>query len=708
MFRPILSSTLVTVAVFAPLVFVGGMVGELFLPFALTMAFALGASLLVAITVVPSLSHTLFRKQLMRRAQANTGAVEGGKASAEREASGNREAFAERGVSADRGASAERETSAEPGTSAHRETSGAASAPFDPARYARLDAVIHAAREAAGAEGEEGSSAGGRYGAKAAKEVLSRTGKYRRGRSGGGHEGLGVLARAYKRMLAWALRHKAATFSGAVVLLAASLFLLPAVGISFIDYNASEKMMYFTYTPAKGEDPETTNAQVAVAEELMMARDDVRVVQISIGSGGNPMAAMLGGGTDGALMFVAFDPDTRHFDRVTEEVTEQITSLEATGAWKVQDFASMGFSSDEMSYTVYGHDLDSVEQAVRQIEKIMRQAENITDVSSSLSDAYVQQTLHVDANKAMQVGLTTAQIAMMLNPNRTEDVLTTIRKDGRNVRVVVRQEVDTAKSFERLLDRQIPTPAGVTVRLGDLVQVEEDLVASRLDRSAGRYYASVSGKIISRDVSAASREVDEKIRSLQLPDGVELGESGVIADIEETFTQLGVAMAVAVLIVYFILVVTFGEGLAPFAILFSLPFVAIGSLAGLWLAGETLSVTAMMGLLMLIGIVVTNAIVLVDRIIRKEREGLDIREAILEAGATRLRPILMTALATVGALLPLVIGAEGGAGFISRGLAVTVIGGLTSSTLLTLVIVPIVYEWLSKVFRKRRNAPEMI
>jgi HAE1 family hydrophobic/amphiphilic exporter-1 len=134
----------------------------------------------------------------------------------------------------------------------------------------------------------------------------------------------------------------------------------------------------------------------------------------------------------------------------------------------------------------------------------------------------------------------------------------------------------------------------------------------------------------------------------------------------------------------------------------------IGSLAGLWITGETLSVTAMMGLLMLIGIVVTNAIVLVDRIIHKEREGLPIREAILEAGATRLRPILMTALATVGALLPLAIGAEGGAGFISKSMAVTVIGGLTSSTLLTLVIVPIVYESLSKLFRKHRNRPDSV
>ncbi len=171
------------------------------------------------------------------------------------------------------------------------------------------------------------------------------------------------------------------------------------------------------------------------------------------------------------------------------------------------------------------------------------------------------------------------------------------------------------------------------------------------------------------------------------------------------FPSLGIAMAAAIAIVYFILVVTFREGVAPFAILFSLPFAVIGSFVGLFIAGETISVSVMMGLLMLIGIVVTNAIVLVDRIIHMEREGMRMREAVLEAGATRLRPILMTAIATIGALIPLAVssGSGTGGGLISKGLGITVIGGLTSSTLLTLIVVPIVYEILSKLFKKNRS-----
>jgi hydrophobic/amphiphilic exporter-1 (mainly G- bacteria), HAE1 family len=159
-------------------------------------------------------------------------------------------------------------------------------------------------------------------------------------------------------------------------------------------------------------------------------------------------------------------------------------------------------------------------------------------------------------------------------------------------------------------------------------------------------------------------------------------------------------MAAAVAIVYLLLVITFGGAITPFAIIFSLPFMLIGSLLGLYVAGETISASAMMGALMLIGIVVTNAIVLLDRVRHKEMEGLSVRDALLEAGGTRLRPILMTALATVGALLPLALGFESSGGIISKGLGVTVIGGLISSTLLTLIIVPIVYEFLARFRRK--------
>ncbi|WP_339215682.1 efflux RND transporter permease subunit [Ornithinibacillus sp. FSL M8-0202] len=587
MFKPIASSTLVTVAVFAPLIFVGGMVGELFMPFALTMTFALGGSLLVAVTIVPALSHFLFKKKL----------------------------------------------------------------------YGEKTEIKH-------------------------KEV-------------------GKLGNWYKGILRWTLNHKFITSAVAVIMLVGSLALTPLIGFSFLG-SEEEKVMYLTYTPATGELKDETVANVTEVEEAMLDRDDIEIVQLSIDDSSSESAMMTGGG--GALMYLIFDEDMKNFPEVREEIEEYVFNIDQSGEWKSQNFSAMAFSSNEISYTLYSEDLNNLNEAVSMVEEVMLENDGLKDVSSSKEESYVEYTFKVDQEELLQYGLTTGQIYMALNPNRTDNILTTIEKDGTNLNVIVKhdEEIQQPESIEEMLNIEIETALGTMMPLSELVTVEEGTTLNTLARSEGQYYATVDGTIIYDDISKVSAEVDEKISELELPKGVTTGVAGVTADMEETFTQLGFAMLAAILIVYFILVVTFGEGLAPFAILFSLPFAVIGSFVGLLIAGETISVTVMMGLLMLIGIVVTNAIVLVDRIIHMEREGMGMRDAILEAGATRLRPILMTAIATIGALIPMLFGSAGG-GLISKGLAITVIGGLASSTLLTLIIVPIVYEVLSKLFKKNRK-----
>lgn len=590
MFRPILSSTLVTVAVFAPLIFVGGMVGELFMPFALTITFALGASLLVAITIVPTLSHTLFRKKL--------------------------------------------------------------------------------------------------YGEKTEKS----------------HKGIGTLAKWYKGVLEKALNHKVITSVIATVLLAGSLALTPLIGFSFLG-SSEEKMMFITYTPKAGELKEETEANVAKVEKELLKRDDIKSLQLSINDAKNVDAAsMMMGGRNGALMYIIFDEDMKNFPEVRKEIEDYVTNLNQSGEWTSQNFSTGGINSNELSYTIYSEDLDNLMTAVKQVESELSDIKDLEDVTSDIEDPYVENVFKVSQDHVLQYGLTTAQIAMALSNAGTKEVLTTVENDGDEIEVVIQRDAKVVpETLDDLLQTPINTPLGTKIPLSELVDVEKGTTLNTLTRSEGEYYATVSGTVIGKDISKVNSEADKKIEKLDLPKGVTTGVSGVAADMQETFTKLGVAMLAAIAIVYFILVVTFGEGLAPFAILFSLPFTVIGSFVGLYITGHTISVQVMMGLLMLIGIVVTNAIVLVDRIIHKEREGLVMREAILEAGATRLRPILMTAIATIGAMLPMALGIGGDGGLMSRDLAITVIGGLFSSTLLTLVIVPIVYEVLSKLLKKNRK-----
>ncbi len=591
MFKPILSSTLVTVAVFAPLIFVGGMVGELFLPFALTMTFALGASLLVAITIVPALSHVLFRKKL--------------------------------------------------------------------------------------------------YGEKSASS----------------HKEVGALAKWYKGFLQKCLNHKWITSIIAVVMLVGSLALTPLIGFSFMG-SSEEKVMYLTYTPATGDLMENTLANVEAVEKELLKRKDVDMLQISINTEtSTDMASMMmGGGAGGALMYLIFDPEIDNFPEVREEIEEYVFNIGQSGEWKSQNF-SMGMSSNEVSYTLYSEDLDDLRDAVSQVETALKGVKELEDVESSMENAYVENVLKVDQQNVLQYGLTAAQILMALQGEGQDEVLTSVEHNGNDIDVIIqRDEKIAATSINDILATPIETAVGPKT-IGDVVELEEGTTLNSLSRQKGEYYSSVSGTVVGKDISKATTAADKAVDKVDLPKGVSIGVAGVAADMADTFTKLAVAMIAAIAIVYFILVVTFGEGLAPFAILFSLPFTVIGSWIGLWATGQTISVSVLMGLLMLIGIVVTNAIVLVDRILHMEREGLTMREAILEAGATRLRPILMTAIATIGAMLPMAFGGAGG-GIISTDLAITVIGGLLSSTLLTLVIVPIVYEVLSKMLKKNRKEIE--
>ncbi|QOV10681.1 efflux RND transporter permease subunit [Viridibacillus arvi] len=580
MFKPILSSTLVTVAVFLPLGLVGGMVGELFMPFALTMAFALGASLIVAITVVPVLAHSLFKKEL--------------------------------------------------------------------------------------------------YGKKQSKK-----------------EEHGKLSQSYKKLLSWVLDHKLVTSIGTIVILVASLFLAPFVGFSFMPED-EQKMVYLTYTPEPGETRDSVIKDVEEVEKMVMDKKDVQTVQVSIG-GANPM---MPGASNGALMYIIYNPDTKDFSNVKTKLVEEVVAVNQTGTWKNQDF-SMSGSSSELNYSVYGNTMEDIKPVVKNIEKIMNKRDDLKDVKASLSEVYDEHTLVIDQDKVKKLGLTTGQIAMAINPNVQSEVLTSIDKDGKKIEVSVHKETASPDDFNDVLKQKIKSPLGMEVKLSEVVDVKEGTTLSQINRSKGKLFASVTATVTSKDITKASSAVQKDIDKLDLPNNVEVNSGGVAEDMAEAFTQLGLAMVAAIAIVYFILVVTFGEGLAPLSILFSLPFTVIGALVALWITGETISVSSMIGLLMLIGIVVTNAIVLIDRVIHMEHEGMTMREAILEAGATRLRPILMTALATVGALIPLAIGAEG-SGLISKGLGVTVIGGLISSTVLTLIIVPLVYELLSKMLKKNR------
>ncbi len=579
MFLPIMSSTIVTIAVFLPIALVSGMIGEMFMPFALTIVFALLASLLVAITIVPMLAHTMFRKGIKE----------------------------------------------------------------------------HKLRE-----------------------------KH------------GKLASSYQKMLNWSLNHKLITFGLAVLLLIGSFALVPVIGVSFLP-DQEDKYMMITYSPDPGDRIEDVEARALIAEKYILERPGVEKMQYSVG-GANPMRP---GPSKSGLFFIQYQSETQNFEAEKKALVEGLQEQVAVGAWSEMDMMG-GFGGSKLSLHVFGESIEQIEPIVEQILALAEADPAFDKVETSLSTTYEQYTIVADQEKLSSLGLTAGQIAMKLAPIHTRPTLTEVSVEGKNYTVFIEADKKEYSTIEEIKNETITSPLGMQVAIKDVADIQIGQTQNSIARLNGRLMIEVSANITIADVNKASSDLEKKVAEIELPRGVEVSFAGVTEQINETFTQLGLAMAAAVAIVYFILVVTFGGALAPFAILFSLPFAIIGGLLALLIAGETLSVSAMMGALMLIGIVVTNAIVLIDRVIRKEKEGLSTREALLEAGGTRLRPILMTALATIGALLPLAFGYES-AGVMSKGLGVTVIGGLASSTLLTLIIVPIVYEFLMGIGKKKRR-----
>ena len=587
MFLPIFSSTVVTIAVFLPLALVSGQIGELFLPFALAVVFALSASLLVAVTIVPMMAHLMYRKQLQNLGTAKS------------------------------------------------------------------------------------------------KQKEHKPGK---------------MADSYKRILEWSLNHKIITFGGASLVLVASLFLIPVIGVSFLP-EEEQKMVMATYSPEPGQTREDVEAIALDAEASIDGREGVTSYQYSLG-GGNPLAAMGGGGDNSALFYIEYDEDFAEFGDESKKLIEELNRSTEAGEWSSLDFAAMGASGLEMF--VYGDNLEDIQAAIDEIQPIMEDNDGLENTESSLTEAYDQFTLVANQESLSENGLTAAQIGMALSGVGEAPVLTTVTNEDKELDVYIETEETEYAGIDDVTGIEIPTALGSTVTVGEVMEVEEGKSPDTINRRDGQMYASLTADVLGNNAAEITADIDEQVAELELPSGVTTDHGGVTEQINESFSQLGLAMLAAIAIVYFVLVVTFGGALAPFSILFSLPFTIIGVLVALWITGETLSVNALIGVLMLIGIVVTNAIVLIDRVIHMEKAGLTTREALLEGGVTRLRPILMTALATIGALIPLAIGVEGGGGgLISQGLGITVIGGLISSTLLTLVIVPIVYEVVSK-FRKKQ------
>ncbi|MFM9129233.1 MAG: efflux RND transporter permease subunit [Candidatus Limnocylindrus sp.] len=584
----ITSSTITTIAVFLPLGVVGGLISQFFLPFALTVTYALLASLVVALTVIPVLAYFLVK-------------VKGSKATIP---------------------------------------------------YA-VDTD---------------------------------------------HEEVSIWGRLYLPVLGLALRRRATKFI--TLLIAFSLFLgatslVGSIPTQFLN-SGSEKVLTVTVNPPLGTSTERVLTRSRVAYEILSNDETVELVTTSIPSADATgtqtlIAATTGRAPNAARMTVVLSADTNLAEAKTR-LAESLAEIGTQGWTVTVEEIGCAAGSNAISVIVTGERAADVEAASDLLVTTLAANGDLANVKSDLVKAGRQIEITVNPSAAAAAGLSAAQVAGEVRNLLVGSLLGQITIDGSKVNLSIKIDSSSVSSIEQLGAYLVGGMAKVP--LSSIATIEELSVPSSITRIDQALAANVTGEIAVADTGAVNTAVKTAVTELQ--DAGKLSKvsvrlAGVTEQQNESFSGLFTAMAVAILLVYLTMVLVFNSLVDPLVIMFSLPLAVIGAFPALLLTNRPIGISALIGFLMLIGIVVTNAIVLLDRVEQLRHEGVSTKDALLRAGATRVRPILMTAVATILALLPLAMGPSEGS-IIAAELGTVVIGGLLSSTLLTLLVVPVVYS----------------
>lgn len=592
----ITASTITTVAVFLPIALVGGLIGELFRPFAFTVAIALLASLIVSLTIVPVMAFWFLRmpKRLIALKAA------------------------------------------------------------DPKKFEKKQRRHEEEREKRN-----------------------------------------FLSRGYMPILNGTRRHPWLTITAAVLILGFTVSLVPQLKTNFIDGAGSGQFSAKLEMPAAAS-LEDQDAAARDLEEAVLAIEGVDVVQTTVGSAVDNRVAFGASGT-GISLTITTDEGAD-----STAIQEEVLKIQVPAGSELTATAGGGGfgSSSTIDIQVKSSNNENLQEAVDLIASQMKDVANVSTVTTTLqADERVLEVL-VDRKKAAVYMLSETAVTGIVAAQLRPTPLGKLNVEGKDALIYV----SGAKAPESIADIKalsIPTMTGV-VRLDSIATVTEVLKPTSITSTRGERTATVAMAPIGDDLGTITADVTAKLDTIALPAGTEASIGGAAADQTESFSQLGLALLAAVAIVYVVMVATFGSLIQPLVLLISIPFAATGALGLLLITDTALGVPALIGMLMLIGIVVTNAIVLIDLVNQYRRSGRSVEDSLVSGARQRLRPILMTALATIFALTPMALGLTGEGGFISQPLAIVVIGGLLSSTLLTLILVPTLY-WLIEG-RKERKA----
>jgi HAE1 family hydrophobic/amphiphilic exporter-1 len=573
------ASTATTIAVFLPLAFVQETVGELFRPFALTVAIALAASLFVALTIVPVLAYWFLRPGRSKRE------------------SGKR---------------------------------------------------------------------------------------------------LPPLQRAYRPILSGTLAHPWLTVLAALLVLGGTGALLPSLQTNYLG-STGQNTLTVTQTVTDGTSLEQQTAAARRTDRALRSVDGVEIVSSSIGTSGNAARDAFVGGAGSQITYSLTTDESADQDALQQRIRSRLGGSQ--GEFEVSSGSGFGTSTD-ISVDITAGNADALNAAADRILEKVRGLGTVAEASSNLSASQQYLAVKIDADKAAGSGFTEAALAQYVAGRTQPTDIGSITVGNDSITVYLEQQ-DPPKTLQDLQRLEVPTPTGKK-RLSSLASVALSTEPAAVTTTDGARSATVTATPKGTNTGAAIAEVQRAVDGVRLPAGASASLGGLASDQTNAFSQLFLALLAAVLIVYTIMVATFRSLRQPLLLLISVPFAATGAILLQLASGIPLGVASFIGLIMLVGIVVTNAIVLIDLVRQYRERGETVRKAVLDGATRRLRPILMTALATIFALVPMASGLTGHGGFISQPLAIVVIGGLVSSTVLTLIVLPTLY-FLVEGRRERRD-----
>lgn len=506
------------------------------------------------------------------------------------------------------------------------------------------------------------------------------------------------MCRGYERLLKWALKHRKKTILTVILVFVLSLGSVPLVGIDFMA-SQDQGVANITVEMPNGTDLDATEETTLEVLYRLQNIPEAELVYASVGAG-----SAISSVNSASITINLVDMADR--DRSTDEVCEEMEDLladipgaEITVSSSSSAMGSMGSSAD-VTLNIYGYDTPTLIETEKEMIAFLSAVEGLSNVEGSTGDTVPQAKVVIDRAKASQYGITTASIAGALNTAISGSTATEYKMDGTEIDVVIRYDTEKVNYLTDLKNLTVTSALGTQVPLSDVASVVMDQTATTILRENQKNYVTVNANAEGLSGSEAQELVKTALAEFELPEGCYYEFGGMMEMMNESVNSMMTAMVVAILLVYMIMASQFESLRYPAIVMMSMPLAITGAILGLLITRQTITMPAMMGFVMLVGMVVNNGIVLVDYANQLMERKMTCYQALTIAGPRRLRPILMTTLTTVVGMVPMAIAASEGSEMM-RAMAISVIFGLSLSTLVTLVFIPVLYMWMNE--RKRKS-----